>query len=70
MDLAAGNDKLRLALRNLRANWEEVRRVWRDDVRDHFERTHLDPLDDQVTATLTQLQQLAQVLAKARRECS
>ncbi|HVX30035.1 MAG TPA: hypothetical protein VHA53_06105 [Nitrolancea sp.] len=47
--------------------WLRTGTVWDDAVRRAFEREHLDPILKQIVATRTELEQLLQIVARARR---
>lgn len=47
--------------------WARTRVVWDDAVQRAFEREHVEPIMQQVGATQTELEQLLQVVAQARR---
>jgi hypothetical protein len=50
--------------------WDEVCVGWDDPVRRAFENDHLLPLKTQIEATLSALERLAPILARAQQECS
>lgn len=66
-DAAGGLSK---ALKDLRVRWEIAGQSWQDQVRVEFEENHLEPLWEQTRATLDGMNRLAELLARARRECS
>lgn len=51
----------------LRQRWEDTTAVWNDPVRWSFEKEHWTPLDEQAQATQREMEQLARVIAQARR---
>jgi len=53
--------------KTLRQRWEDTTAVWNDPVRWSFEKEHWTPLDAQAQATQREMEQLAQVIAQARR---
>ena len=69
MSLNTGASQLSLALKALRAHWEQTRDRWRDPVSQAFEEGHWLPLEMQVRATLQEVERLAQALSKARQDC-
>jgi len=69
-DFHTGGSKLRDAIKALRAEWHLVDRDWRDPVRDEFEKTYLDPIDVQTLSTIEAVGRMAEVLARAKHECS
>jgi hypothetical protein len=70
MSVSAGIARLNDAMKTLDRRFLDVEREWDDVVRADFERRRLDPVREQVKATLREMERLADVLAKARRECS
>jgi len=50
--------------------WEEARAGWDDPVSQAFEANSWMPLKTQVEATLSALDRLAPILARAQQECS
>ena len=69
MSISAGSGKINLALKALRARWEETKTRWNDPVSQTFEENHWTPLEAQVLTTLRAIDRLAQELAQARQEC-
>ena len=47
--------------------WQETATLWNDPMRWQFEHEYWQPLDIQVRVTLEKMENLAQVIAKARR---
>ena len=70
MSSSGGSNKLNYAIKTLRAKWDEVEMHWRDGVRREFEEHHLVPLERQVEVTLRGMHDIADVLARVRRDCS
>ena len=70
MSLNTGAMKLRLAIKTLRARWDETQPFWSDQVRVDFEKNHLSLLEEQVRSTLGEIENLAEVIDTAKRECS
>lgn len=66
-----GSTRSRLAAltRELNVRWHETRLSWNDAKRDEFERTHLAPLLEAVDKAGTALEQLDEIVLKARKEC-
>ena len=69
MSLSTGSGKLNLALKELRARWEETRASWNDPVSQAFDENHWTPLEIQVLATLRAIDRLARELDQAKKEC-
>ncbi|MFQ5856282.1 MAG: hypothetical protein ACE5LU_11625 [Anaerolineae bacterium] len=59
--------ELQEAFQRLRQRWEETKPLRNDPVRRRFEKEHWTPLERQVQATQREMEQLAQVIAQARR---
>jgi hypothetical protein len=57
-------------LKTARLTWEETKLGWKDPVSRDFEAELWEPLEAQVLAVLQAMEQLAPILARARRECS
>ena len=53
--------------KSLVLRWQEATKVWNDPVRRDFEREYWDVLTHQVPATKREMERLAQVIARARR---
>jgi hypothetical protein len=65
-----GAVKLTHALKTVRLRWEDAQDYWHDSVRHNFEEQHLRPLEERVQVAIKGMQDLAEVLAQMRRECS
>jgi len=57
-------------MKTLRAKWDDIEPLWRDNVRREFETQHLEPLERQVASTMRAMHDLSEVINRARRECS
>lgn len=68
--MSEGATKLQYALKNLRVHWDATRESWEDGVARDFEKNHLNLLDSQADKAIRGMQQLGELLAKARRDCS
>ena len=55
------------AFRRLQQRWKDTNSLWNDPVRWKFEKEHWKPLERETGATLREMERLADVLAKARR---
>lgn len=67
---SGGSNRLNHAMKTLRAKWDEVESLWRDNVRRDFEKQHMEPLERQVNSTMRAMHDLNEVIQRARRECS
>ncbi|MFN4258895.1 MAG: hypothetical protein ACK4RK_06325 [Gemmataceae bacterium] len=70
MSLGTGRSRLYASLEALRHRWQQTQELWTDSVRRDFEENHWEPLEQQVVDVLHAIDQLAQVLAQAKQECS
>jgi hypothetical protein len=70
MNLSTGPTKLSGALKKAMIAWEQTEQEWRDSVRDQFEAKYLRPLEDELKNTVREMGTLAEVFAKAERDCS
>jgi hypothetical protein len=68
-DLSAPAAKLELALETLEAATVDVAQQWNDETFERFREAYLDPLKPSVRRALDGIQRLAEVVAKAQREC-
>ena len=69
VDLHTGAARLSDALDQLEADWSRVELSWKDESRQHFEAEHLAPITPTIRMTLDAVNRLADVLARAEREC-
>jgi hypothetical protein len=67
--LSDGAAQLRAAIDLLERHWAATEDHWDDVVRARFEAERLDPLRKQLALTLDAIQQTADVLNSARRQC-
>ena len=68
--MSSGANRLNHAMKTLRAKWDDIEPLWRDNVRREFETQHLEPLERQVASTMRAMHDLSEVIHRARRECS
>lgn len=68
-DLNTPTARLRQAMKNLQVVREQIADEWRDDTHRQFEETFLKPLEPSLRRTVAAIGQLAEVLAKAQRDC-
>jgi len=54
------------AFRSLQQRWDATAELWRDSVQREFDAAHWQPLARQNQSTARSLEQLAQVIAKAK----
>ena len=69
MKFHEGVAKLKSALKVTRLSWDETEALWQDEVRRNFEEKHFVPLENQIEATLREVQRMAEVLGKAEKDC-
>jgi hypothetical protein len=70
MSLTTASINLADGLKTIGALWEEIRIGWDDPVSRDFETNQWQPLKNQVEATLSAIDRLAPILARAQKECS
>jgi hypothetical protein len=68
-DLSTGAGKLSSSMRELRIAWDQARLGWNDSTSQAFEENYLQPLVPLVKTALDATSELAEVLARAEREC-
>lgn len=69
MSLGAGRSRLNALTRDLAARWQTTRDSWNDSQSEAFERRFLQPLFAAVDKADTALEQLDQLVTKARKDC-
>jgi hypothetical protein len=69
-DLTSAAAKMTLATKTLRTQWEQTRSQWNDGTSDAFEKNHVQQFEPQVAATLAAASRVAEMLERARQECS
>ncbi len=69
MSISSGRAQLANAFKNLEEHWDETQRHWRDAVRADYAEHHWQPLATQVSAVLTAMDSLDQVLGRMRQDC-
>lgn len=69
MSLSSGRNRLSAAFKDLMAQWGQTREKWDDPMSQEFETTFLAMLEAKLRNTLTAMEKLETLLAKARREC-
>jgi hypothetical protein len=70
MSLNVSSSKLKDALQELQARWEETRDRWKDEVAQDFDEHHWRPLQIQTEVALRAIDRLSEELARARQDCS
>lgn len=68
-DLHSGASKLDLAFESLRLADAEATHHWDDNTHREFQEKYLEPLQPRLKKAVEAIQHLAEVLAKAQREC-
>jgi hypothetical protein len=69
MSLPSSRGQLKAALGQIKVVWEETQGRWNDPVSRGFERDFLLPLEPSARAAMAAMDKMAEILAKARREC-
>jgi hypothetical protein len=70
MSLSVNASKMKDALKELRARWEETRANWKDDVAQDFDDHHWQPLEMQTEIALRAIDRLSEEFDRARQDCS
>jgi hypothetical protein len=68
-DLTTPAARLKQALKDLQVTRDEVTEHWKDETSRKFQENYLDPLGPRIRRTVATLSELAELLAKAEREC-
>lgn len=68
-DLNSGAAKLLDAVDVLTLNWNDAKEFWRDENARNLEENYLRPIGEEVSAALTAIHRLAEVIDRAQREC-
>lgn len=68
-DLVTGMGQLKRSASQLKERWLETKMSWSDETARKFEDEHLGHLAPQITLTVATIHRLADLLAKAEREC-
>jgi len=68
-DLNTGSANLEMAMDSLQAAWSETTAHWKDQRSREFEQEYLAPLEPAFRRTVDSVHRLAQVLARAERDC-
>lgn len=69
MSLHASRAKLSDGSKKLMVTWDMVRRTWDDAAARDFEKKFLVPMEPRIRATLSAMEQMAEVIGRARRDC-
>jgi hypothetical protein len=69
MSLATSRARLQGALKELRAHWDQAKSKWDDPMSREFEKRYLAPLEPMVRNTISAMDKMDGILAKARRDC-
>ncbi|MSQ90117.1 MAG: hypothetical protein EXS01_01810 [Phycisphaerales bacterium] len=69
MSDATHKAKLKDTVRVLREQWRTLRQDWNDPASAAMERDAVDPADDAVRIAILALDQLAEAVSRARRDC-
>ena len=69
MSLAVARTKIMTSMKDLQVRWDEVTRYWDDPVAREFAKRHIEPLDGQSRAAVSAIENMSQIVARARNEC-
>lgn len=61
--------KIKDTLRVLHEQWATLRHEWRDSASDSIDREAVQPADDAVRIAILAIEQLADAISRARRDC-
>ncbi len=61
--------KLKDTLRTLNEQWASLRNQWRDSASESLDRDAVQPASDAVRVAILAVEQLAEAISKARRDC-
>jgi len=70
MSVTVGRAKLKNAIVDLMAKWEETKLIWRDVRAQEFERDVIEPLMPQIRAAMSAMDRLSSQITAAEQECS
>ena len=62
--------KLMHAARKMWMRWEQTQTQWNDQVTRDFDRRHLEHFEPKLTSTVKAIERLAEILSRAKHECS
>jgi hypothetical protein len=66
---ASGRAKLASSLRDLKIHWDKTKTKWNDPMSRKLEEEFLGPLEPTVKSALLAITSMAELLARAQREC-
>ena len=69
MSLASARSQLKASVTDLYMKWEEACGLWDDPASRAFEKEFLAPMEPSAKAALIAMEDMRELLAKARREC-
>ena len=69
MSLNVARTKIMTSLKELNLKWDQVRRSWDDSVAKEFEETHIVPLEGQARSAVSAIENMTQIVARAKSEC-
>ena len=69
--MSEGTNKIKLkdTLRTLNEQWASLRNQWRDSASESLDRDAVQPASDAVRVAILAVEQLAEAISKARRDC-
>ncbi len=69
MSVRAGRTKLLGMMKDLRVKWDKTKSDWNDPMSRELEKTYMEPLERKIRSAVGDMEQMGDVLVKARREC-
>ncbi len=70
MSYIEGHMGLIQAAKGLKADWQQVQRVWRDDKCRQFEQTYIAPLEAEIRRTVIAMERMGTMIHRARHDCA
>ena len=69
MSMSTSRTRVVASLKELHARWSDIRTCWRDTVAQDFEKEFIAPLEGRVRASASAMEQMNELLVRARRDC-
>ena len=69
MSVRAGRTKLLGMMKDLQVKWEMTKSDWNDPMSRELEKSCMEPLERRIRSAVGAMEQMGEVLEKARREC-
>ena len=69
MGLYEGRGQLGKLIKDLRERWHQTRMNWDDDQARRFEERYIEPMEQDLRAALSAMDDMAGILSQVRQEC-